>query len=72
MPEIKALLGGSACDLGGGLRAEWEPGAIQVTFRTAAARKSATSVAASITFSRPVSRRRVITVGPEMPTPKMP
>ena len=32
MPEIKALLGGSACDLGGGLRAEWEPGAIQVTF----------------------------------------
>ena len=32
MSEIKALLGGSVCDLGGGLRAEWEPGAIQVTF----------------------------------------
>ena len=32
IPEIKALLGGNTCDLGGGLRAEWEPGAIQVTF----------------------------------------
>ncbi len=38
MPEIKALLGGSACDLGGGLRAEWEPGAIQVTFPNGRAR----------------------------------
>ncbi len=32
MPEIKVLLEGSACHLGGGLRAEREPGAIQVTF----------------------------------------
>lgn len=53
MREIKAP--GSACDLGRWLRAEWEPGAIQVRFPNGRARKSATSVGVSITFSRPVS-----------------
>ena len=60
MPEIKALLGGRECDVGGGLHAEWEPGAIQVTFPNRRGQKVRYQRRGEHTFSRLVSRRRGI------------